>query len=330
MAGPAVTVVSGCGNGTARDGAVVFRDGEDADWLVGIPSAPTRVPRERRILFLTEPPMINEYELRFIRQFGVVVSPYDIEGYAGRVVLDNPCLGWSRGFDASYDLESCRKTKEISVVSSLKKKRFGHRKRVVFLYELMRHYGNEMDYFGRGFAPLDRKFDAIAPYKYHIAIENCNLVNYWTEKLADAWMGWSLPIYCGDPSILRKVPDPEGLEIIDISDAPSSIRHIDYILKKDIYSSRLDAIKKCREWAVKKSSVTERVCEIIESSPDAVKNIPKLEDCETIHEWNGHRHTLSGEIRGAISWCLGARAVWKAKNAYRKINGDVAKAGELG
>jgi hypothetical protein len=273
--------------------------------------------------------MINEYELRFIRQFGVVVSAYDIEDYTGRVMLGNPCLGWSAGMEAAPgDPEACRKTKEISVVSSMKKKRLGHRKRVSFLVELMKRYGNRMDYFGRDFAPVNNKLDAIAPYKYHIAIENCNLVNYWTEKLTDAWMAWSLPIYCGDPSILRKVPDPMGIETIDISDVPSSLRHIDYILKEDIYESRLDAIRKCREWAVKKSSVTERVCEIIESSRESVKSVPKLGTGEVIHDWNKHRHTLAGEIEGAVSWCLGTMAVWKVKRAYGKITGDTRKGSE--
>jgi hypothetical protein len=319
MSGERVTVVSGYGEGAARGGAIVFRDDENADWLVGIPRAPTRVPWERRILFLMEPPMINEYELRFIQQFGVVVSPYDIEGYTGRIVLDNPCLGRSAGFESSDDLEPCRKTRKISVISSLKKKRYGHRKRVAFLCELMKRYGKRMDYFGRDFAPVKNKFDAITPYKYHIAIENCNLVNYWTEKLADAWIAWSLPIYCGDPSILRNVPDPMGIEVIDISDVPSSMRHIDYILKEDIYSSRLDAISRCREWVIKKSSVTERVCEIIESSHASVKVVPKLETGEVIHYWNGHRHTLAGEIEGAISWCLGTMTIRKIKRAYRRI-----------
>ncbi|MDR1581258.1 MAG: hypothetical protein LBS35_12955 [Synergistaceae bacterium] len=323
------TVVSGCGNGAARDGAIIFRDDENADWLVGIPPVPTRVPRERRILFLTEPPMIKEYELGGIRQFGVVVSPYDIEGYSGRIVLDNPCLGWSAGLEAFDNAEACRKTKEISIVSSMKKKRYGHRRRVSFLFELMKRYGNRMDYFGMDLAPVGNKFDAIAPYKYHVAIENCNLVNYWTEKLTDAWMAWSLPIYCGDPSILRKVPDPMGIEVIDIGDVPSSMRHIDYILNKDIYSSRLDAIARCREWAAKKSSAAERVCEIIESSPGTVKNMPKLETGEVIHNWGKRRHTLTGEIKGAMSWCLGAAAVRKVKGAYGKIMRDARKGSEI-
>jgi hypothetical protein len=135
----------------------------------------------------------------------------------------------------------------------------------------------------------------------------------------DAWMAWSLPIYCGDPSILRTVPDPMGLEVIDISDISSSMRHIDHILKEDIYSSRLDAISRCREWAIKKSSVAERACEIIESSHASVKDVPKLETGEVIYDWNEHSHTLSGEIKGAVSWCLGTMTVWKVKKTYKKI-----------
>jgi hypothetical protein len=319
-------LVSGCGNAVMRDGAVVFRDGEDADWLLGVPPAPTTVPRERRICFVTEPPMVREYRLDYLNQFGTVISPYDIDGYNGRLILDNLCVGWLAG--SSLDnFEQCRKTKEISFISSFKKKKYGHRRRVIFMYELMKHFGNRIDYFGRDLAPVKDKFDAIAPYKYHIAVENCSLVNYWTEKLADAWIAWSLPIYCGDPSILRKVPDPMGIEVIDIGDIPCAIRHIEYILKKDIYSSRLDAIAACREWAIKKTDPKERVCDIIESSSDHVKSVPKLETPESLDAtWKQpNEHTVAGEIKGAASWCLGTMAIMKIKSAYKRLNCGYAR-----
>ena len=319
------------GEGSMRGGNILFRTDAEPDWLFmsGYPGADftTRVPWERRILFLMEPPMIELYGLDYVKQFGVLVSPYVIDGYPGRMILDNTCIGWHAGalgkFQKLPDVENYsvpEKTKMISIVSSVsKKKRFGHRKRVAFLSALLSRYGGEIDYYGHGFNPVQDKLEAIAPYKYHIAIENCNLNNYWTEKLTDAWVAWSLPIYCGDPSILRKVPDPLGLEVIDISDPMSAIRHIDYILSNDIYSSRIDAIAACRKWAIQKSNVYERVCEIIESSEDEVLKKPRLEHGDIIRRLKHKRHTVGGVLGGAVSWCIGASLAWNVKRMHRKI-----------
>jgi hypothetical protein len=328
-----------------RGGNIIFRHCPEADWSVniGFPESDfaTRIPLERRILFLMEPPVVETYDLSFLSQFGILVSPYHVDGYTGRMIYNNPCLGWFAGkagwdganpvrFGKLSDVESYTvpdKNKPISVISSLKKKKPGHRRRVAFISELMSRYGNGIDYYGVGFAPVPDKMDAIAPYKYHIAIENCNLNNYWTEKLTDAWIGWSLPIYCGDPSILRQVPDPMGIEVIDIGDPMSAMRHIDYILGEDIYSSRLDAIAACRKWAIKKSNMLEMVCGIIESSERAVLKKPKLETDEVIRRI-GRPSSSAGEIiRGAFSWCAGKYFAWNIKRAYRKINREKSAIG---
>jgi hypothetical protein len=282
-----------------------------------------------------EPPVIETYDLRYVSQFGVLVSPYRIDGYQGRIIYSNPCLGWFVGtgiggeginralFGKLPDVENYPipdKNKSISIVSSLKKKKPGHRRRVAFISELMSRYGDGIDYYGAGFAPVPDKLDAIAPYKYHIAIENCNLNNYWTEKLTDAWIGWSLPIYCGDPSILRQVPDPMGIEVIDIGDPMSAMRHIDYILSEDIYSSRLGSIAACRKWAIKKSNMLEMVCGIIESSDPVVLEKPKLDADETIHRLDNHTHSAGEIIHGAFSWCAGKYFTMSIKRTYEKIN----------
>jgi len=321
------------GAGSMRGGNILFRQTSDPDWffMSGYPSADftTRVPWERRILFLMEPPMIEEYRLDYVKQFGVLVSPYAIDGYPGRMLLDNTCLGWHVGgpsgkFEKLPDVENYpipEKTKTISVISSIdKKKRFGHRKRVAFLSALMSCYREKIDYYGHGLNPIQDKLDAIAPYKYHTAIENCNLNNYWTEKLADAWIGWSLPIYCGDPSILRKIPDPLGIEVIDISDPMSAMKHIDFILKNDIYHSRLDAIAACRKWAIEKSNVYARVCEIIESSEESVMKKTRLAQDDIIRRLKYKKHHAIGDfLGGAVSWCIGTSYVCNVKRMHGKM-----------
>jgi hypothetical protein len=188
------------GTGSMRGGEMVFHRAREADWLVvsDFPMSDfiTKIPWERRILFLMEPPIIRKYELSYVSQFGVLVAPYHFDGYPGQIIRGNPCVGWrvgahSRSFATLSDVENYPipdKNKTISVISSLKKKRSGHRRRVAFLSALMSRYGEKIDYYGYGFSRIADKLDGIAPYKYHIAIENCNLNNYWTEKLADSWI----------------------------------------------------------------------------------------------------------------------------------------------
>jgi len=284
------------GLGSMRNGDIVFfscplDEFTSADWLaIGdttYTDFETLIPRERRILFLMEPPESRIYQRTYLERFGVVVSPYDIENYTGHLIRDNPCLGWWAGasvFTKLSDVENFKvdKTKTISIISSLLGGLVGHRKRLAFLNALMEHYGTKMDYYGRGFSPVNDKIDAIAPYKYHIAIENSHLENYWTEKLADAWVGWSLPIYYGDPAIASKIPDPAGIEIIDLNDIPAALRQIDALLENDVYESRLDAIEKCRKWALKKANMLERICEIITEADESVKALPQLESGEKI------------------------------------------------
>jgi hypothetical protein len=296
-----------------RGGKILFlkhpEDAQSADWLF-VTDTPhlaflTNIPKERRIVFLMEPPAIHEYSEGYLDQFGIVVSPYKIENYSGRVIISNPCLGWFAGIstgsterldwfaetgidktgDRGFFFKNLRdvreyecspKNKTISIIVSLKNFCEGHAKRLAFLEALKARYGAKIDYYGREFNPIDDKLDAISPYKYHIAIENSQIENYWSEKLTDAWIGWSLPIYCGDPTLIDRIPDPLGIEIIDIDDIPSSLKKIDDILESDIYYSRVEAIKKCRDWAIAEGNPYEKVCRIIESADKSVIDVPKL------------------------------------------------------
>ncbi len=310
------------GAGSMRGGKILFSYDDkaalSADWLF-VGDMPyddfrTSVPRERRILFFMEPTVIRIYQKEYINQFGIVVSPYRPKDYSGMWIEGSPCLGWFAGiyfldgkmttinkdvfvFKNLSDVESYtvkEKTKEISIVSSLKNLCKEHAARIEFLEALKAMFGDRIDYYGREFRPIEDKLDAIAPYKYHIAIENCRELGYWTEKLTDAWIGWSLPLYCGDPSILDQVPDVGGIEIIDVYDHRQAMAKIEQILKDDPYGERIDAIKKCREWAIAESSPYERVCRIIESADESVLTLPPLVRAEKI------RTIPRGGIKGAI------------------------------
>ena len=58
-----------------------------------------------------------------------------------------------------------------------------------------------MDVLGRGYAPFDSKADGLAPFRFSVIIENVRERNYFTEKLVDAILCETVPIYWGCPNI---------------------------------------------------------------------------------------------------------------------------------
>lgn len=324
------------GRGSMRGGEIIFRvtpepEGGDG-WLFVCDSSfscfYTRVPRERRVLFLTEPREITVYPAGYLRQFGVVVSPYELPDFGGRVITANPCLGWFAGSRAFASVREALawtpppKTREISMVTSLKGRLRDRKSRVALLNALRDALGPRLGCYGREFAPLDDKLDGIAEYKYHVAVENSRTPLYWTEKLADAWMGWALPLYSGAPGIKDQLPDPRGVELIDIDDISGTVARISEILREDPYESRLEAIRKCREWVIAEANPCERVCRIIESNPEAAA-APPLAEPEMVRVLI---RGIKARALAATERLFGKRAADAAVLAYCRSKGRTREA----
>ena len=61
--------------------------------------------------------------------------------------------------------------------------------------------GIDADVIGRGYNSFEKKSDGLAPYRYSIVIENVRESSYFTEKLIDAFLTETVPIYWGAPNI---------------------------------------------------------------------------------------------------------------------------------
>jgi hypothetical protein len=92
-----------------------------------------------------------------------------------------------------------KKTKDLSFITSNYAARKGHKKRLKFLSQIDGKL--KFDLWGRGFRTMDDKFDALQAYKYSIVIENSQHKDYWSEKIADAFLSGTLPFYFGCPNI---------------------------------------------------------------------------------------------------------------------------------
>lgn len=60
------------------------------------------------------------------------------------------------------------------------------------------------------------KFDVMADYRFTIAFENSSHPGYTSEKLIDAWIAGTVPIYWGNPEVARDFP-ADAMLILDSS-----------------------------------------------------------------------------------------------------------------
>ena len=95
------------------------------------------------------------------------------------------------------DLE---KTRMCSLIASAKRSQAGHQLRHDMV-DRARTQGIELDAMGGGYEPFGDKAEGLAPYRYSVVIENVRERNYFTEKLVDAILCKTVPIYWGCPNI---------------------------------------------------------------------------------------------------------------------------------
>lgn len=269
-------------------------------WLVVYDEAPvgfyTNVPRERRILFVTEPPEIKKYPRSYLAQFGTVVSPYDFRSVERRsMVVGNPCLNWHFGVsrsDSGYVskfsklAELCHlpipeKTGLISVVCSNKTATEAQRARLALVSLLKDRLGDALHVYGRGFNPVDDKMTAIAPYKYHVVLENNLLPYFWTEKLSDAWLGWSLPLYLGAPNLAAACP-AAGFVPLPAGAPEACVELVAQAVASQLWEARQAELAQCRAWMLETTNVFATTARMLEAAPEYRRKQPVLVTPETI------------------------------------------------
>ena len=125
--------------------------------------------------------------------------------------------------------------------------------------------------FGRGFNGFDDKWDVVAPYKYHIAIENSSYNDYWTEKLADCYIGGAYPIYYGCKNV-EKYFDNEALTVIDIHDVNKAIKQIEEVINSNTYETHRYALIKAKNQVLDEYNLFAMLAKVMDGmNPNAEK-----------------------------------------------------------
>lgn len=264
-------------------------DAPEYDWLVvyeNLPAArgerrPMRIeqlacPRENTILLTTEPSSIKIYSRAFTRQFGYVVTsqePFALRH--PRRIWSQAGLLWFYGIGQDHSLTADEiaatvpeKTQMLATVCSTKRQGHTlHRLR----YDFTQYAASkipEMQIFGRGHHPLNDKAEAIDSFRYHLAIENHVAPHHFTEKLADPFLGLSLPFYFGAPNAADYFP-PDSFIPIDIRQPENAIAVMREAMANNEYEKRLPAIKEARRRILEEHSLYPLLERIILAHPQS-------------------------------------------------------------
>ncbi|RMF67262.1 MAG: glycosyltransferase [Cyanobacteria bacterium J069] len=181
------------------------------------------LPPERIFFLLREPPFAEKQQARIdtyqqAQQWcGFVSGPDDFAPQPEPM----PAIWYvSQPFEYLQAAPPPEKLRPCSWITSGIDRTANHRQRLEFLRQLQAS-NVTFDLYGRGlpdwaqvntaqvttYGPVANKWHAIAPYTYNLAIENY-ADNDWyvSEKLWDALLSWSLPIYYGGSAADRLLP----------------------------------------------------------------------------------------------------------------------------
>lgn len=136
------------------------------------------------------------------------------------------------------------KTAMCSLIASEKRKQSGHKLRHAMV-DWTRSTAQDIEIMGRGYVPFEKKADGLAPYRYSIVIENAQELNYFSEKLVDALLCETVPIYWGCPNVAEFF-DTGGMMICNsLDDIKASVAQ----MSEADYATRLPALRRARDVA---------------------------------------------------------------------------------
>jgi len=153
------------------------------------------------------------------------------------------------------------KTKMASLIASGRRDLQGHKLR----HETVDHIranALDVDVMGRGYKPFENKEDGLAPYRYSVVIENMREDDYFSEKLVDACLCDTVPIYWGALNIANYY-DLRGMIICKTAE---EINMALETMSVSDYQARLKWIKKNRQAAYEHARYIERAAELIRES----------------------------------------------------------------
>lgn len=145
------------------------------------------------------------------------------------------------------------KTSGLAVINSNIYSLPGHKLRADFITDLCNskfdfnlYGGSKWSKFNQYIDTAPRgKWPIYSTSRYTLVIENEVAPYYWSEKITDAILCWSMPIYFGCPNLSDYLPKGSYINI-DITQK-DAINKLQKIVESDYYETNLDNLAKARE-----------------------------------------------------------------------------------
>ena len=201
--------------------------------------------------------------------FDIVFSHF-IPRPTDRYVRSHPAIPWHVNFTYTelVRLPIRGKHRPISWIVGNVKDLPGHIRRWRFLEALQQDQSIDIDLFGKAVRFIEHKNEGLLPYRYALAVENTYTRDYWTEKIADCLLTWTVPIYYGCPNLESYFP-PKAFIRIDIDKPYQALAHIREVLANDDWRARLPAVAKARDLILHKYQLFPHLSALIKKFADA-------------------------------------------------------------
>lgn len=290
---------------------IFARDADTYDWLVVYDDLPPQAGQSRKqaiellrcrpqntVLITTEPESIKTYGKGYTAQFGHVLTsqpswalPHSHRHYhhaANHWFYGSGQTHWKSHAEMLAGPSLADKTQDLSCVFSPKQQTHTlHAQRFQFIKRLAELLP-DITLFGRGAIPMDDKAEALAPFRYHIAVENHVAPHHITEKLTDAFLGRCLPFYAGAPNAADYFPVDSFIPL-DIRDPDGAARMIIEAIRNKEWERRRPAIDEARRRVLEHENlfaiITRIITEVAASNPQTTSGKNKSSTLYGRHAW---------------------------------------------
>lgn len=192
------------------------------------------------------------WRLMFLAQFSNVHMCYPID--LPQANFHPPFLPWmvnanhgsiffphNRDLNFFEGLTEIDKERPLSIFCSDKTLSAPHKLRLQFAEAVERYFRGDVDWYGNGINSLSEKWAGLAPYERTVVLENRSNPTIYSEKILDAFLSLSQPIYWGAPNISSFLPVSQSHQI-DIRDPKGSLRTLHGLLKKPVSNKERDVL----------------------------------------------------------------------------------------
>lgn len=221
-----------------------------------------------------------------------------------KYIASQPLLPWhvNRTFDELTTCAMPEKNRPLSWIVGNVRDLPGHMKRLPFLRAVQNDKNMDIDLYGRAVRYIDDKWDGLAPYRYSIAAENTVCADYWTEKIADCFLTWTVPFYHGCGNLEEYFPVDSFIRI-DINKPDEAIAIIKKFLREDDWSRRLPALEEARRRVLYDYQIFPVLSKLLKAEPT-------IEQARFEHTVPAYRRSMITKIR---------RMIYKVRRAYFRM-----------